>query len=114
MLIVCTLVAGGAGCSRRSAEDVAAERAQDACIGALAPVARSHAPSVTVLDRAVADARAAARADPARWRTLEVRLEGLAARRGTSDFEPAVALLVAECKRVNEVVRSGGEEPPAA
>ena len=97
------------GC--RSAESRAAERAQDACIGSLQPVADGGRPSTAVLRRAAADADAAAGVDD-RWAPLRASVRAALDRRGSPRFEAAVDALVEECERVNEIVRRGGEEPP--
>lgn len=97
------------GC--RSAESRAAERAQDACIGALEPIADNEAPTVGQVADAVADAEAAADVDPRRWDALRARLRAVrGAIRGTPGYASAIQALVKECEHVNEVVRSGGEE----
>lgn len=110
---VVAAVVVGPGCGRRSPESRAAERAQDACIGALAPVADDRVPSAGTLDRARADAEAAAGVDD-RWGPLLADLEAALAASGTPDLGPAVESLVAECDRVNDIVRRGGREPTAA
>lgn len=88
-----------------SAGDRAAVRAQDACIGALEPVADERTPSAAALDEAVADARAAAEVDD-RWRPLRGLLLQARDRRGTPAFEASVEALVAECGRVNDYIRA--------
>lgn len=109
------LAVGGAlgGCSRRSAGSKAAERAQDACIGALEPVSNGKAPAADVLDAALGDAEAAAEVDD-RWRPLVTRLRAAVATHGGPDFDPAVDALAAECGRVNDIIRRGGKEPATA
>jgi hypothetical protein len=101
------------GCGRQSRESRAAEHAQDACIGALSPVADQRLPSVDVLDRAREDAGTAAEVDD-RWAPLVARLDAVAAARGTPGIDPAVDELTAECGRVNEIVRRGGKDPATA
>lgn len=112
MAVAGAAVLGAGGCGR-SAESRAAERAQDACIGSLAPVADGKTPSAAVLGRAVADAEAAARVE-GRWSRLRARLRTARAQRGTAAFERAVDDLVRECDRVNDIVRRGGREEPGA
>ncbi len=102
-----------AACGRQSAESRAAERAQDACIGALAPVADQALPSTEVLDKALADAGAAATVDD-RWAPLLARLEELEGARGTPGIDAAVDDLTAECERVNGIIRRGGKDPDTA
>ncbi|MGI8684149.1 MAG: hypothetical protein ACR2MO_03475 [Acidimicrobiales bacterium] len=104
---------GAAGCGRRSTESIAAEHAQDACIGALSPVADQKLPSPGVLRDAVADAEAAADVDD-RWAPLLERLRAVGAARGTPQIDPAVDELRAECGRVNDIVKRGGKEPSTA
>lgn len=111
MLVVAVLAAGG--CGRRSPEARAAERAQDACIGVLAPVADQELPSAAVLDDARADAEAATEVDD-RWAALVQRLEDLEAQRDTPLVDPAVDALREECGRVNDFVRRGGRDPSTA
>lgn len=103
----------GVACGRRSPESRAAEHAQDACIGALEPVARGRLPSVEQVDEARADAEAAAEVDD-RWDPLVVGIRMVQSTRGTPGIDPAVDALTAECRRVNEIVRRGGKEPPTA
>jgi len=105
--------AAGAACGRRSAESRAAERAQDACIGALGPVAERRTPSPEAVGQSRADAEAAAGVDD-RWVPLVAAVRKLEATRGTPGFDPAVDALTAECSRVNEIVRRGGKEPADA
>lgn len=111
LALVLVVVCGA--CGRRSAESKAAERAQDACIGALAPVAKGQVPSADVLDVALADARAAADVDD-RWGPLVVRVQAAERAQGTPDLGPAVDALAAECAQVNEVIKRGGREPSNA
>lgn len=106
-------MAGTAGCGR-SDESEAAERAQDACIGALEPVAAGQTLSAAVLDETVAHADAAAEVDPDRWSPLRARARAARAAAGSADMERSIDALVQECERVNEVVRRGGKEDPAA
>lgn len=113
LALVVTAAGAVGGCSRRSAESKAAERAQDACIGALQPLADGKAPSAGVLDEAVGDAEAAASVDD-RWGPLVVRLRAAVATGGGPDLGPAMAALYAECGRVNDIVRRGGKEPASA
>lgn len=113
VVLALTLAVGAGACGRRSAESKAAERAQDACIGALAPVADAKVPSAAVLDEARADAEAAADVDD-RWRPLLARVRGAEGTRGTQEFAPAIAALADECGRVNEIIRRGGKGPDAA
>ena len=113
LALTLAVVAGGVGCGRRSAESKAAERAQDACIGSLSPVADNRQPSAAVLDAAVADAEAAASVDE-RWQPLLARLRAARQARGTPAVDPAIDALVEECDRVNDIVRSGGRKPASA
>lgn len=113
MALALTLAVGAGACGRRSAESRAAERAQDACIGALEPVADAQVPSAAVLDEALADAEAAADVDD-RWRPLLARVRSAEATRATPDFAPAVEALADECGRVNEIIRRGGRDPATA
>ena len=112
-MLALVVVAASAGCGRRSAESKAAERAQDACIGALEPVSDGKVPDDDVLDAALTDAEAAAAVDD-RWRPLAARLRAAVATGGGPDLEPAVDALAAECGRVNDIVRRGGKEPATA
>ena len=66
-----------------------------------------------MLDKAVADATAANEVDD-RWAPLLARLRAARGARGTPAVDPAIDALVAECDRVNEIVRSGGKEPAQA
>jgi len=102
-----------AACGRQSAESRAAEHAQDACIGALSPVADQKLPTSDALDKALSDAEAAADVDH-RWAPLLERVQALDAARGTPGIDPAVDELTAECGRVNELIRRGGGEPATA
>jgi len=103
---------GTAGCGR-TAEDRAAERAVDACIAALEPVAGDRRPSSAVLRAALADAEDAARTDD-RWEVLADVLRRAAATAGTPDGDAAVADLVDECRRSRDAVRArGGDEREA-
>lgn len=104
---------GTAACGRQSAESRAAEHAQDACIGALSPVADQKLPSTEVLDKARADAEAAVAVDD-RWAPLLSRLEALEGARGTPGIDAAVDGLTAECGRVSGIIRRGGKEPDTA
>ncbi|MGI8684720.1 MAG: hypothetical protein ACR2MO_06470, partial [Acidimicrobiales bacterium] len=91
----------------------AAEHAQDACIGALSPVADQKLPTFDALDKARTDAEAAADVDD-RWAPLLERVKALDAARGTPGIDPAVDALAAECGRVNEIIRRGGKDPSTA
>lgn len=93
--------------------DEAAERAQDACIGALEPVSQAKVPSAGVLEEALVDAGEAAGVD-GRWAPLLAQLQSAKAARGTPLFVHAIDELAAECGRVNEIVRRGGKEPSSA
>lgn len=97
------IAAGLASCGRR-AESAAAERAQDSCIAALAPVAEGRPPASAVLREAVADAEAAARVDR-RWLPLRARLRAVRDTAGGPDAGASIAALVEECERVNGIIR---------
>lgn len=112
VLVLAVAVILGA-CGRRSAASRAAESAQDACIGALAPVAADEVPPAAVLRAARDDAAAAAGVDR-RWEPLLERVREAVAALDTPGFDPAVDALAAECGRVNDIVRRGGREPSGA
>lgn len=99
---------GSAGCGP-SVEERAAERAVEACIAALEPVAEDRRPPPAVLESALADAEEAARADD-RWEVLAGALRRAAATAGTPAGDAAVARLVDECRRSRDLVRRGGRE----
>lgn len=91
----------GSGCGRRTPEEQAAVRAQEACIAALEPVARDERPPPSALDAATGDAEAAARVDD-RWATLRTRVDEFRSR--PAERAPLDAL-VEECGRVNQMVK---------
>ena len=98
-----------------TAEERAAQRAVDACIRALEPVADQHRPSRPTVRVALRDADAAARTNP-RWAPLRARLSELDTALQAETGERAVDALVRECQRVNAAVkgeRGGTLAPPA-
>ncbi len=108
-LLAAALVSSG--CARRTPEEQAAVRAQDACIAALEPVARDERPSPAALEEAAEAARAAAGVDD-RWSALPARVDELRSRPGERG---PVDALVEECGRVNRIVKEKrGDEPPSA
>ena len=96
LLVLCV----AAACAR-TAQDKAAQDAQDACIVALEPVAQGRTVTAEQIARARTHADAAAEADQ-RWTPLQGRLEQLA----TATTAEAVDALTVECRRVNDIVRA--------
>lgn len=94
------MVLAAAACTR-TAQDKAAQDAQDACIVALEPVAQGRTVTPDEVARARTHAEAAAEADP-RWTPLEARLAQFDAAAGAE----AVDALTVECRRVNDIVRA--------
>lgn len=84
----------------RTAQDQAAQDAQDACIVALEPVAQGRTVTPDQVARARKHADAAAEADQ-RWTPLKARLEQF----DTAAGPEAVDALTVECRRVNDIVR---------
>jgi len=110
-LVAMTAVAAGPGCGRRSPEEQAAVRAQDACIAALEPASLSQRPSADALVAAARHAEAAARVDQ-RWATLRASVRDFQARVDTKESFDA---LVQECRRVNQIVKEKrGDVSPGA
>ena len=106
-------VAVNAGCSaRRTAEEQAAVRAQDACIAALEPVSKDQRPSTEALATAARDAEAAAKVDE-RWLPLRSQVRHFGERAGEPESLDA---LVKECERVNRIVKEKRADmgPPAS
>ncbi len=87
--------------SRRTAEEEAAVRAQDACIAALDPVSKDQRPSTDALVSAARDAEAAAKVDE-RWSALRARVLDFGDR---TDARESLDALVEECARVNRIVK---------
>ena len=87
--------------ARRTAEEQAAVRAQDACIAALEPVSKGRPPSAGDLVGAARDADAAAGVAP-RWVPLRERVGEYRAR---SEARETLDALVQECARVNQIVK---------
>jgi hypothetical protein len=100
--IVIVALLGGSACSaRRTPEEQAAVRAQDACIAALEPVSKSRRPAPENLADAVVDAEAAAGVDQ-RWAPLRARVLEF---RERTDSSESLDALVNECGRVNQIVK---------
>lgn len=95
----------GAACST-DADGKAAGQAQDACIVALEPVSQRRVPTAEESARAARLAETAADVDD-RWRPLRALARDLngAVLHG-ADPQPAIDALVAECTRVNDIVRT--------
>jgi len=111
-LALALAMAASAGCGgRRSPEEQAAVRAQDACIAALEPVSEGRPPSGEAVAMAVRHAEAAAEVDQ-RWSTLRSRMLDF---RGRADNQESLDALVKECARVNQIVKERrGDVPPGA
>ena len=105
-------LAASAGCGgRRTPEEQAAVRAQDACIAALEPVSKNQRPSTDALGAAVRDAEAAAKVDN-RWSALRARVLDF---RSRTDSQESLDALAAECQRVNQIVKEKrGDVSPGA
>lgn len=99
-LLVLVLGAATTAACTRTAQDKAAQDAQDACIVALEPVAQGRTVTPDQVTRAREHADAAAEADE-RWTPLKARVEQL----GTAATPEAVDALTVECRRVNDIVR---------
>lgn len=100
LLMLVPAVAITAACTR-TAQDKAAQDAQDACIVALEPVAQGRTVTPDQVARARRHADAAAAADE-RWTPLKARLEQL----DTGATPESVDALTVECRRVNDLVRA--------
>jgi hypothetical protein len=109
---IALVVAVTPGCGgRRTAEEQAAVRAQDACITALEPVSKDQRPSTDALATAARDAEAAAKVDE-RWMPLRARVLDFGRR---TDDRESLDALVKECERVNRIVKEKrGDVQPGA
>jgi hypothetical protein len=96
------VLAASSGCGgRRTPEEQAAVRAQDACIAALDPVSKNQRPSNDALATATRDAEAAAKVDE-RWAALRDRVLDF---RSHADSPESLDALVKECGRANQIVK---------
>jgi hypothetical protein len=103
------VLAASAGCGvRRTPEEQAAVRAQDACIAALDPVSKNRRPSTDALGIAARNAEAAAKVDD-RWAALRARVLDF---RGRADSQESLDALVEECRRVNRIVKEKRDDVP--
>ena len=112
VLTLALVLASSPGCGgRRTPEEQAAVRAQDACIAALDPVSKNQRPSNDALATATRDAEAAAKVDE-RWAALRDRVLDF---RGHADSQESLDALVKECGRVNQIVKEKrGDVQPGA
>jgi len=111
-LALAVIMAASSGCGgRRTAEEQAAVRAQDACVAALEPVSKDQRPSPGALANAARNAEAAAEVDE-RWTALRARVADF---RSRPDTRESLDALVGECGRVNQVVKEKrGDMGPGA
>ena len=101
-LALTLLMAVSPGCgARRTPEEQAAVRAQDACIAALEPVSEGRRPSPYAIAMAARHAEAAADVDE-RWASLRARVRDFAA---SANAQNSLDALVEECERVNRIVK---------
>ena len=106
-LAVALVLAAGSGCGgRRTPQEQAAVRAQDACIAALEPVSKNRRPSNDALATAASEAEAAAKVDE-RWAALRDRVLDF---RSRTDSQESLDALAAECQRVNQIVKEKRED----
>lgn len=111
-LTLALVLAMSAGCGgRRTPEEQAAVRAQDACIAALEPVSEGRPPSNEAVATAARHAEAAAEVDQ-RWSALRARVLDF---RSRTDSQESLDALAAECQRVNQIVKEKrGDVSPGA
>jgi hypothetical protein len=112
MVLVLMFLLAVWGCgARRTPEEQAAVRAQEACIAALEPVSEERRPSSEAVAMAARHAEAAAKVDD-RWMPLRARVLEFG---NQPDGRERVDALVRECERVNRIVKEKrGDVAPGA